>query len=305
MGTPRTHLVIAALACGLLALPVSSASAVSFDPLPKRIKTPIGTGGAVVKLGARGVSFWRDSKYKATSQSITAKRGGVTRRGEDRVTLGPGTWKVTRTLTYQLRETSEFREAEIAPLPGQCSITGFEYARGQTQSYDWIDTIGINCQVNGATLSGTYDVPSTIADQYVYMSSAPVGGDLVTVLADPTNFRQYFHTGGITDVGTITVSANLPVPADRVGPFSIKRSELVQVVRFNPGCITSQEAAQLRIGMRKSEATRIIGGMGTLVARGSGVEVRDYSGCSWSAIDGVAIRYTGGRVDVYSITRPS
>lgn len=150
------------------------------------------------------------------------------------------------------------------------------------------------CSVDGQPATAWFEIYAASGGRVLSLLSLPKGSDLLVALQDTDNF-DYGNYQAIP-----TPELRMEVASD---PVSARRVDRVRVEVYNPACVTAQEASRLRIGMRKAEWTRTVGGRGTLVARASGVEVRDYSACYWSPIDGVSVRFVDGRVDAYAISR--
>ena len=257
---------------------------VSLEPLKSRHSIPE-TRTARVALAA---------KPTATSEIVAASITAVRRDGPGRATgrssvrLGEGRWSVTRSVTF-VRLTP----STITPTPGQCSVTKARYS----DAFDGYTDLQASCVVNGqrATSSTIIELYQASHRNVLALQRDPVGQDLVAALTDVTNYQWPIQATPMP-VPSLTVEVQSP-------PETVRDKATVTVTTYNPGCVTDREVRRLHIGMARSAWQQIAGGRGTLLARGRGIEVRDFTSCYWSAIDGVTVRYVYGAVDAYAIGR--
>ena len=146
----RSAVVLTLVAVAAAASPAHAE--VGLSPQKKALKAAIGSGGVEVKLGLKGFPY----KYKEVSSSVVAVAvSGPKKRKSDAtsVYLAPGRWKMTRTVTYRLRETTTYETVQITPVPGQCVVTG-----GQVLG-SLVDRLDLACTVNGRRFTDSWGVP--------------------------------------------------------------------------------------------------------------------------------------------------
>lgn len=257
---------------------------VTLRPLKPRHSVPE-TRHARVSLAAKPTG---GSEIASSSITATRRDGHGRAAGKKSVRLSEGRWSVARSVTFvRLTPTT------ITPVSGQCNVTEARYS----DIYDGYTDLQAICVVNGqqGTSSTVIEIYQLSAGNVLALQRYPVGQDLVAALTDVTNYQRPVQ------------ATPMPVPSLTIDvqsqPETVRDKATVTVTTYNPGCVTDPEVRKLHIGMARSTWHQIAGGRGTLVAKARGVEVRDFSSCYWSALDGLTVRYVNATVDAYAISR--